>query len=163
MFVVCLSASAQPVNLDAMSFLVGTWSVDVESRLSLQGPWENSKGSSTFKRTLQQSLIEEEFAGVREGKEFPSKSFFAFNSQTNRFQRVFIDGPHAILMDFDGTKEDNTFVFDRTWTYPNGATVKLRAVYTLLSNDSFVVETMRMPADSKSWDVNGRMKYTRVK
>lgn len=149
-------------KLKALDFLVGTWAVDVQARLSMQGPWENSKATSVIKKTLDNTLIEEEFTGSREGKPFLAKTLLAINNQTDRFQRIFIDAPHGVLVDFEGIQEENKFVFDKTWVYANGNTVKLRAVYTIESTDSFTLETMRMPAGSTTWDVSGRSKYSRT-
>ncbi len=159
-----VSAKAQnQTKLDALDFLTGEWSVEVDWRLSMQGPWEKSTAQSSFTRTLQNNLIEEEFSGKREGKDFPGRTLFAFNSQTGRYQRVFIDGPHGVLIDFEGAIENGKIIFDRTWAYANGKTAKLSVTSTVISDDSFIVESMRMPETATDWAVNGRMTYTRIK
>jgi hypothetical protein len=151
------------LELKTMAFTVGKWMVDVEARLSLQGPWENSKGSSTIKYALGESLLEEEFNGTRRGEPFLSKTFLAFDDQVNHFQRVFIDAPHGILMHYEGKEDNNSIVFDKILTFANGNTVTLRTSYTKTSPDSFTVISMRMPAGAAEWDVNGKMTYTRIK
>ncbi len=150
-------------KIKELGFVVGQWDVDVEARLSMQGGWETSKATSVTSYALDSSLIEEAFTGSRAGKPFLSKTFYAVNNMTNKFQRVFIDAPHGVLVDFEGVKSGDSLVFDRNWQYANGATVKLRVVYRILSNDSMVVESMRMPANSTNWDVTGRLKYRRKK
>lgn len=144
-----------------LGFMVGQWDVDVEARLSMQGGWETSRATSVTSYALDSSLIEEAFSGSREGKPFLSKTFYALNNMTSKFQRVFIDAPHGVLVEFEGVKSGDSLVFDRNWQYANGTTVKLRVVYRILSNDNIVVESMRMPANSTIWDVTGRMKYRR--
>src|SRR5262245_15230051 len=115
-FVFCVVLNAQhntKEKLAEVGFLVGRWNVEVEARLSQQGPWETSKASSFIKLILDSALLEEEFTGTREGKPFLSKTFFAVNTQTNRFQRVFIDGSHGVLVDFEGVREKDKVIFDK--------------------------------------------------
>ncbi len=47
--------------------------------------------------------------------------------------------------------------------YPDKSTVQLRVVYKIISPDEFIVENMRMPQNTSSWDVTGRMRYVRKK
>lgn len=150
------------INLTELDFLVGTWKVKVDSRLSAQGPWEKTEATSTVRKTLNGTLIEEEFNGTRENKPFLIKTLFAINSASNRYQRVFADSEHGVLIEFEGEKNEDTIRFDKTWTYSNGSAVKLRVVYHIISKDEFVIETMRMPDQVKEWDVTGRMKYMRT-
>jgi hypothetical protein len=150
-------------KLKRLDFLLGQWSVEVEGRLSAQGPWENSNGTSEIIKTLDSTLVEEEFRGTREGRPFLSKTLFAINNQTNSMQRIFIDAPHGVLIDFEGAIKGDSIIFDKTWTIANASTVKLRVVYTIMSNDNFMLETMRMPQGQTKWDVNGRMRYKRIK
>jgi hypothetical protein len=91
------------------------------------------------------------------------KTIFAVNNRSGSYQRMFVDSEHGALIDFEGTKNGESFMFDKLWTYPNGNTVKLRVVYKIISNDEFKVESMRMPQGTSEWDVTGRMKYKRVK
>ena len=153
----------ESVKVKELHFLAGSWNIDVEARLSMQGPWESSKAKSTIRFTLDSSLIEEEFVGTRQEKPFLAKTFFAVNNMTYKFQRVFIDAPHGVLVDFEGIKLGDSLVFDKNFQYANGSVVKLRVVYKVLSDDRMIVESMRMPQNSTIWDVNGRMKYNRVR
>ena len=143
--------------------LTGDWNIDVEARLSMQGPWESSKAMSTIRFTLDSSLIEEDFAGTREGKPFLSKTLFAVNNMTGKFQRMFIDAPHGVLVDFEGVQSGDSLVFDKSFQYGNGNVVQLRVIYRILSDDRIVMESMRMAQNSPAWDVNARMRYTRVR
>ncbi len=150
-------------KLDDLDFLVGNWKIDLDTRLSAQGPWEKSAATSTIRKTLKSSLIEEEFTGTRQGKVFLIKTLFAVNNSNNKYQRVFADSEHGVLIDFEGDRNKDTVYFDKTWTYENGSTVKLRAKYYKLSKDEFMVVNMRMPQQATEWDITGRMKYTRAR
>jgi hypothetical protein len=167
LFTIAFSLAAQHDGshkiLRDLDFLVGQWKVEVDARLSAQGPWEKSEGKAVITLTLDSALIEEEFKGTREGKPFNSKTLLAANNQTNRYQQVFIDGPHGTLIDFEGVMENNKFIFDKTWSYANGRTVKLRMVYGRESPDIFTVESLRWPEGAPGWDTTGRKRYTRVK
>lgn len=151
------------INLNDLDFLLGNWKVESSQRLSAQGPWEKTNATSIIKKTLNTVLIEEEFTGTREGKPFLTKTLFAVNNANNKYQRIFADSEHGVLIEFEGGKNKDTLYFDRTWVYASGSTVKLRAAFYIISKDEFHVENMRMPQQSTEWDVTGRMKYTKEK
>ena len=150
-------------QLAKLNFLLGDWKIDVETRLSAQGPWEKSQATSAIRKTLNSSLIEEDFTGQRQGKDFRSKTLFGVNNMNARYQRVFADSDHGVLIDFEGVRSKDSIYFDRLWSYPNGSTVKLRVLYLLGTSDEFVVVNLRMPQQQTEWDITGRMKYTRIK
>ena len=151
------------INLNELDFLLGKWKVESSQRLSAQGPWEKSDASSSINKTLNSTLIEEEFTGTREGKPFFIKTLFAINNANSKYQRIFADSEHGVLIEFEGIKNKDTIYFDRTWLYANGSTVKLRVAYYIISNNEFHMESMRMPQQSTEWDITGRMKYTKEK
>jgi len=151
------------INLNDLDFLLGNWKVEASQRLSAQGPWEKTNATSIINKTLNSALIEEEFTGTREGKLFLIKNLFAVNNANNKYQRIFADSEHGVLIEFEGQKNKDTLYFDRTWIYPSGATVKLRVAYYIISKDEIHMENMRMPQQSTEWDVTGRMKYLKKK
>jgi hypothetical protein len=150
------------INLNELDFLLGKWKVESSQRLSAQGPWEKTNASSIIGKTLNSTLIEEEFTGSREGKPFLIKTLFAINNANNKYQRVFADSEHGVLIEFEGEKNKDTLYFDRTWRYTNGSTVKLRVAYYIISQNEFHIESMRMPQQATEWDITGRMKYTKT-
>lgn len=152
----------QKNKLAELNFLIGNWNVNVDTRLSAQGPWEKTRATSTIRKTLKSSLLEEDFAGKREGKDFLIKTLFGINNSNSNYQRVFADSEHGVLIEFEGVKNRDTIFFDKTWTYANGNTVKLRVAYYIKSIDEFSVVSMRMPQQAAEWDVTGRMVYKRV-
>ena len=168
LFFIATCAFAQDENpgkkkLAEIDFLVGQWNVSVDARLSAQGPWESSAGISQISRTVGSTVLEEDFSGTREGRPFSAKSLLAVNNQTLRYQRVFVDSEHGLLVDFDGEKRADTLVFDKTWILVSGASVQLRVVYRFISRDEVTVENMRKSGQDSLWDVTGRMKYSRAK
>jgi len=171
LLLVCFSPTAaiaqdeNPVRtqLAEIDFLVGHWDVSVETRLSSGGLWESSTGSSQITRTVDSAVLEEDFTGTREGRPFLTKSLLAVNNLTLRYQRVFVDSEHGALVDYDGRRQADSLIFDKTWFYPSGASVQLRVVYRFVSRDEFLVESMRRPEKESSWDVTGRMRYTRAR
>ena len=150
-------------KLAELDYFSGVWTVQVEARLSAKGPWDTSNARSVMIKTMAAKLVEEDFTGTRVGKLFLAKTVFAVNNLTGKYQRIFADSEHGALIDFEGEKSGNSFIFDKLWTYPNKSTVKLRIVYTIVSAGEFRVESMRMPEGTTGWDVTGRMKYTRIK
>jgi len=160
-------ASAQDANavkqkLQKLDLFVGQWDVKMELRLSAQGPWETSHGKSVFKKSVGATIIEEDFTGEHLGKAYFTRSMFAVNNMTLKYQLIFADSDHGVMIDYEGEGADSSFTFDKTWTYANQSTVKLRTVYTIISNNEFRIENMRMPQGASSWDITGRKKYTRL-
>lgn len=165
MVIACFAQQEEEIKkkLESLSYFTGSWKVNVHARLSAQGPWDTSMSNSVIRLTTGSKLIEEDFTGTRQGKPFLVKMILAVNNLTGVYQRIFADSEHGGLVDFEGTKTADGFVFDKLFTYTNGSTVKLRVAYTIISKDEFKVENMRMPQGSTSWDVSGRMQYRRVK
>ncbi len=161
----CLNSFGQDQKpkVSELAFIAGRWNIDVEARLSMGGEWEKSKASSTISFTLDSSLIEEDFRGTRKGERFLAKTFFAVNNINNKFQRTFIDSPHGVLVNFEGTKAADSLVFDKELQFPDGRIVILRVVYKMESADSIYSESMRMPQGSNQWDVTGRLRYRRIR
>jgi hypothetical protein len=92
-----------------------------------------------------------------------AKSIIAYNHFAQKFQRMFIDSEHGVMVDYEGDKKADTIYFDKTWIYPDKTSVQLRVVYKIISPDEFIVENMRMPQNASIWDITGRMRYVRVK
>jgi hypothetical protein len=153
--------SVQRRKREALYFLTGEWRVDANSRLS-GGVWEKSQGSSRFMLMLDSALLEEEYIGMRQGKEFRSKTFFAVNNLTFKYQRMFIDAPHGVILDFEGEREGNKWIFDKLIKFPNGNEVTIRVVYTKFLDTSFMLESMRKPKGTEQWDTTSRMTYTKL-
>jgi len=149
--------------LEDLNVLVGNWKVQVEARLSAQGPWDTSVATSVIRKNVSSRILEEDLSGSRHNAQFTIKCLLAINNQTLKYQRIFVDSEHGTLIDFEGNKTGNDFVFDKEWIYANQTKVKLRVLYKVISPDEFIIENMRMPDSSSSWDVTGRMMYTRIK
>ncbi len=155
-----LIAQQVPTNkLEDLFFLTGTWKIITETRLSANGPWETTEASATVVKTVGGTMLEENYTGTRQTKPFIAKTLMAVNNQTQKLQRFFIDSEHGVIVDFEGGKNGDSLVFDKTWTYANKSTVKLRVVYKLVSPTEFIIESMRMPESMTTWDVTGRMRY----
>ena len=159
-------ASAQDANavkekLQKLDLFIGQWDVKMELRLSAQGPWETSYGKSVFKKSVGATIIEEDFSGEHLGKAYFTRSMFAVNNMTMKYQLIFADSDHGVMIDYEGEGSDSSFTFDKTWTYANQSTVKLRTVYTIIAKNEFRIENMRMPQGSALWDVTGRKNYKR--
>lgn len=150
-------------KLAELDFLTGYWLVTTETRLSANGPWESDNGTAVITKTTGASAIEEDYTGILQNKSFMTKSIIAYNRFSQKFQRMFIDSEHGVLIDYQGEKKADTIYFDNTWIYPDKSTVQLRVVYKIISPDEFIVENMRMPQNTSSWDVTGRMRYVRKK
>jgi len=149
--------------LEDLDVLVGNWNVQVEARLSAQGPWDTSAATSLIRRTVGSRILEEDLTGSRQNRPFTIKCLLAINNQTLKYQRIFVDSEHGTLIDFQGNKTGNDFVFDKEWTYANQSKVKLRVLYEVVSPNEFIIENVRMPQGSSSWDVTGRMRYKRAR
>jgi hypothetical protein len=148
-------------KLQKLDLFVGQWDVKMELRLSAQGPWETSYGKSLFKKSVGATIIEEDFAGEHLGKAYFTRSMFAVNNMTLKYQLIFVDSDHGVMIDYEGEGTDSSFTFDKIWTYANQSTVKLRTVFTIISKKEFRIENMRMPQGASSWDITGRKKYSR--
>jgi len=148
-------------KLAEIDALVGDWNVSVEFRLTALGPWESSKAQARITKTTGSALLEEDFTGTRRGHPFYAKSLIVVDNLTLKYQGAFLDSEHGALIEYEGEKRADSLIFDRTWSYPNGAKVYLRAVYLFVSDNEIHVERMRKPEGTEVWDVTGRWVYKR--
>src|ERR1700750_318891 len=81
--------SQETTRLAELDALTGAWNVTAENRMSTNGPWETTKGTSLIKKTTGDALIEEEYSGTLNNKSFFTKSIIAYDHFNNVFQRVF--------------------------------------------------------------------------
>ncbi|MDX1942631.1 MAG: DUF1579 family protein, partial [Saprospiraceae bacterium] len=132
------------------------------ARLSQNGTWEKSEGKSIIQKILGETIFEEEFIGVREDKAFTAKSWLGNDNRTKLYQRVFADSNHGVLIVYEGSLIDKILRLEHELIV-NNAPLKLRFTYTLLSNDTFSVESARSTDDGKTWDRTGFSQYSRIK
>jgi len=148
-------------ELDDWAFLAGDWTVRTKTRLSANGPWEESVANAQIKRDMNGCLLAENFAGTRQGKAFLSRSLFAWNDNTKKLQQVFSDSEHGPLIFYEGVKSGPEILVDLDWKRPDGQIIRLRRAYFDLTKDSFKSESRRSLDGGKTWDTTGKADYSR--
>jgi hypothetical protein len=148
-------------ELKPLNFLTGEWRVEVDARLSKQGPWEKSEARSVIKRIIGETIFEEEFSGTRQGKAFTAKSWLGNDNRTKLYQRVFVDSEHGVLVLYEGRLEDKSLTLQTEFNLLQ-AHLLLRIQYTLVTEDLFTIESARSADEGKTWDHTGRSIYNRI-
>lgn len=148
-------------RIHEFDFLAGKWKVETHLRLSAQGPWDTSVARSVITWSLKSTILVEEYTGTKQGKPFLIKSIFGYNNANGLLQKTFADSEHGVLVLFEGSRHKDTVYLDKSITFSNGNTVRLRTAYYLISEREFLVVGMRMPGGANEWDVTSRMRYKR--
>jgi hypothetical protein len=157
--------AAQHVSAEAMKpldFMVGEWNVDVDVRLSKQGPWEQSKAKSTITKIAGGSVIQDQFTGTKQGRELTSLALLSNDNRTKLYQKVFVDSDHGTLILYEGKLENKLLSLFYKFNL-NGTDLLLRSQYNLISENEFTVESSRSLDNGLSWDRTGTLKYVRVR
>lgn len=146
-------------KIHELDFLAGKWKVETHLRLSAQGPWDTSVARSVIAWSLKSRILVEQYTGTRQGKPFLIQSMFGYNNANGLLQKTFVDSEHGVLVLFEGSRDKDTVYLDKSITFANGNSVRLRTAYYLVSEKEFLVVSMRMPAGATGWDVTSRMRY----
>jgi hypothetical protein len=114
-------------------------------------------------KTVGSTILEENYTGTLEGKNFYTKNLLAADRTSGKYQMVFMDSEHGNLVSYEGEIKGDSIIFDRFFIYPDQSTVKLRWLYIRLSADEFTLESMRMPPAAVNWDITTKHRYKRIK
>jgi hypothetical protein len=148
--------------LKPLEVLLGDWNVDANMRLSKTGPWEKTKATSHFKKSVGESIFEEEYAGTKEGRVFTFRTWLANDNRSKRYQRVSVDSDHGVLVLYEGLLQNDTLTLLTQMQMPQ-YTLHLRVQYLFISNDKFMAESSRSTDGAKTWDTTSQLTYHRAK
>ena len=149
-------------ELKPLNFLVGEWNVQADVRLSKQGPWEKSVAKSVIRKIMNESVLEEDYSGTKQGHEIKSKTLLANDNRTKLYQKVFVDSDHGTLLLYEGKLDGNVLSLQMKFEL-NGTQLVLRSQYKLISENSFTVESSRSVDNGITWDRTGTLSYSRVR
>jgi hypothetical protein len=149
-------------ELKPLDFLVGEWNVQAEVRLSKQGPWEKSDAKSVIRKIMNESVLEEEYNGTKQGHTITSKTLLANDNRTKLYQKVFVDSDHGTLILYEGKLENKILNLYYKFNL-NGVDLILRSQYSLISENSFTVVSSRSVDNGTTWDRTGALTYTRAR
>jgi Protein of unknown function (DUF1579) len=158
-------ASAQHVSkeqLKPLEVLLGDWKVEANMRLSKTGPWEKSVATSSFKKSVGETIFEEDYFGTKEGRVFTFRTWLANDNRTKRYQKVSVDSDHGLLVLYEGELQNDTLTL-LTQLQLADFTLHLRVQYILTSSDKFIVENARSADGGKTWDMTSQLIYNRAK
>jgi Protein of unknown function (DUF1579) len=145
-----------------LNFLAGEWRIEVDARLSKQGPWEKSEQQSVIKKSVGNTIFEEELSGSRQGRTFIAKSWLANDNRTKLYQKTFVDSDHGVLVLYEGKLENDLLTLLKE-SEINGVRLMHRMQYKFISNDTFTIETARSIDKGLTWDRTGTSTYLRKK
>jgi hypothetical protein len=143
----------------SLDFLIGDWVVEVNGR-SADGYWEQSSATSQIKADLSGCLLNERFAGSRDGRPFSALGIMGYNSVSGKLQRVWSDSEHGLLILYEGHRNGGEMILE-TEILLDGKRVKLRNAYLEITGDSFRFESGRSHDGGKTWITVSKLKYRR--
>lgn len=160
-----LNMHAQHISkemLKPLEVLIGNWKVEANMRLSKTGPWEKTNATSNFKKSVGESIFEEEYIGTKEGRVFTFRTWLGNDNRTKRYQRVSVDSDHGVLLLYEGDLQNDTLTLQTQFPLADYI-LHLRVQYRIASKDRFILENARSTDGGKTWDMTSQLIYNRTK
>ncbi|EAY25298.1 DUF1579 family protein [Microscilla marina] len=144
-------------------FWVGKWNAT----------WKNADGTvgkatNEITRILNGKVIKENFiiSNDPKMKGFHGLSFSVYNPNNKTWKQTWVDNQGAYL-DFVGKFDGNKRIFERSFTGTKGKykgkIIKQRMVFYNIKADSFDWDWEASLDKGKTWKLNWRIKYTKIK
>ncbi|MES2398262.1 MAG: hypothetical protein V4549_19765 [Bacteroidota bacterium] len=139
----------------AFDFWLGKW----------KATWdENGKtchGTNTITKMMNDKFIHESF-DILDGsnKGFKGESFSVLDKADGKWKQTWIDTQGSYL-DFTGTTDGDTKIFERTFTDIKGKTTHQRMRFYEIKKNSFMWD-WENSAEGKIWDLAWRISYIRM-
>jgi hypothetical protein len=135
-------------------FWIGEWKVQ----------WDNSdgtpgEGQNIVNSILNGCVIEENFNG-NPGVDFKGKSFSVYNNTQKIWQQTWVDDQGSYMV-FTGGMEDDQMILSRKITRNKKELIQ-RMVFYNISKDEFDWNWESSKDDSKTWQLNWKLHYTRL-
>jgi len=135
-------------------FWIGEWKVQ----------WDNSdgtpgEGQNIVNSILNGCVIEENFNG-NPGVDFKGKSFSVYNNTLKIWQQTWVDDQGSYMV-FTGGMEDDQMILSRKITRNKKELIQ-RMVFYNISKDEFDWNWESSKDDSKTWQLNWKLHYTRL-
>ena len=141
--------------LAQLDFWLGHWEV---SWTDAKG--ETQKGTNTITRILGEKVIREEF-DASEAMNFRGQSYSVYDRASQKWKQTWVDDS-GHYMDFVGRKSGDTFIFQRTWTRPDGWKRQNRMVFKNISEDALTWDWEGREFGAKDWKLLWRLEYKRI-
>jgi hypothetical protein len=142
---------------EKLKWFAGDWDVTV----AFMG--QESKATATYKMDLGGFWLREEFHGTFAGQKFEGRGASGYDPIKKKYVGAWIDSMSPSLMVMEGSfsSDGKTFTETGEGPGPDGKMQKMKSVYQIKDNDSFVF-TMYMTADGKEQEAF-KLTYRRKK
>lgn len=153
-----LKAQEPQLNATTYDFWLGQWQVS----------WTNadgSKGSGTnhIFKVLDDKVLEENFVITNGGQAgFKGKSLSVYNSQNNTWHQAWADNQGGYF-DFYGSVVGDKKMFSTHPSEKDGKVIQQRMVFYDISDDQFTWDWESTSDGGKTWNLQWRINYTRLK
>ena len=158
---ICLAAQApesEQIPEEYFDFWVGEWNLTWEAP---DGSVE--RGFNKIEKILDGKVLLENFKAL-DGRfaGYQGKSFSVFHPRSKTWKQTWVDSNGGYL-DFVGKIDGDRRIFHRDGKGPNGAPVKQRMVFYDITDDSLTWDWELSKDGGKTWELQWRIHYERVK
>jgi hypothetical protein len=159
-----MEAAAKPGPAHrALEPLVGEWEAEVKLWMSPDAPPTTTKATAKSTWVMNKRFVQQEFNGEFMGKPFRGLSFTGYDNTKQKYNSVWIDDMHTMMVTSEGESKDGNKVITLESTYDCPITGEKnkpsRQVYRIIDRDKHVFE-MHDPSrgsNSKTMEIT----YTR--
>lgn len=129
-----MPATGPPRLLRKIKFMAGDWDVVMSVKPDPQGDWVETKGKSTFRFILEDSVLEQDYVGEMWGRPFLGKGYFCFNRFSGKWQHTWSDNGAANISVFDGDFIEGRLVVVGEEKTPDGGFQSRATTYNISEN-----------------------------
>lgn len=148
-----LAPVPDPAVLAQLDFWVGEWTVawtDADGK--------RHEGTNTISRILDGKVLHEQFSAPP--MDFRGESFSVYDARAGQWKQTWVDNTRGYL-DFVGRQDEDRFIFERSWTAPDGERRENRMVFHSISADALIWDWEGRKAGDDEWKRLWRLEYAR--
>jgi hypothetical protein len=136
-------------------FWIGEWKAEWKDK-----DGNINEGSNIVNKILDGCVIEENFDG-NPAMDFKGKSFSVYNHNHNTWQQTWVDNEGYYML-FSGGMNDDKMILSRKVETTDGPLIQ-RMIFHNIKKDSFDWDWESSTDNGKSWKLNWKINYLRLK
>ena len=142
-----------PQVLAQLDFWIGEWTV-----AWTDDDGKRHEGTNSISQTLDGKVLHEQFSAP--SMDFRGESFSVYDRRAGQWKQTWVDNAGGYL-DFLGRQDGDRFIFERSWTAPDGERRENRMIFHSISDDALIWDWEGRKGSEGEWNLLWRLEYSR--